>query len=123
MKKHWMVKAVLLVTLVVAGLSTILMLLWNWLVPVLFKGPVISWGQALGLLVFTKLLFGGWNRWGAGSHGQGRWKKRFEQKWKKMTPEEQARFKQNFTRHCHRWRWSEPEETQEATSDKANAGS
>ena len=117
-----------LIALVATALSTLVMILWNWLIPLVFDGPTISWGQALGLLVLTKLLFGGWNRWGRGEkdycrNSRGRWKKKFEQKWNSMTPEEQERFKQNFTRHCHRWRWSEPAKETESTSDKVKAGS
>ena len=119
-----MVKAVLLGALVILGLSTGLMLLWNWLVPMLFRGPVISWWQALGLLALTKLLLGGWNHWGRGQRCHHRaWKKKFEEKWNKMTPEEQAHFKRSFTRQCHRWRWSEPEHEPDSESDKVNAGS
>ena len=76
------------------GLAT--MLLWNWLVPVLFNGPVISFWQALGLLVLSKLLF-----WGAGgkghwrSHGyQNHWKNKFYNKFSSMTPEERETLKQ-----------------------------
>ena len=35
------------------------MLLWNWLVPALFNGPVITFWQTLGLLLLSKILFGG----------------------------------------------------------------
>lgn len=34
--------------------------LWNWLVPELFKGPTISFYQAIGLILLTKLLI--WNK-------------------------------------------------------------
>jgi len=37
----------------------ITMLLWNWLIPVLFSGPVISYWQALGLIILSKILFSG----------------------------------------------------------------
>lgn len=112
-----MVKAVLLGTLVILGLSTALMLLWNGVVPALFRGPVISWWQALGLLVLIKLLFGRWHRRGGRRPGCTRWKKTFEKKWNTMTPEEQARFKSSFTHQCHRWRWSEPEREEDRQHD------
>lgn len=32
-------------------------LLWNWLVPVLFKGPTVTIWQAWGLLILCGLLF------------------------------------------------------------------
>ncbi len=35
-----------------------LMLLWNWLMPLIFGLTVITFWQALGLLVLSKILFG-----------------------------------------------------------------
>ena len=49
----------------IAGFGT--MYLWNWLVPLLFHGPVVTFLQALGLLVLSKILFGGFGRSGRGS--------------------------------------------------------
>ncbi len=43
----------------IAAITGVFMLLWNALVPVLFNGVVITFWQALGLLVMAKLLFGG----------------------------------------------------------------
>jgi hypothetical protein len=62
------------------------MLLWNWLMPALFAGArTIDYWQALGLLVLSKILFGG---------GHGRWKHR--RRWDHMTPEEREQLKQKF---------------------------
>lgn len=72
------------------------MLLWNWLVPALFKGPVIVFWQAIGLLALSKILFGGWGRggWGKRHCGErGHWKYRMEERLKNMTPEEKEKFK------------------------------
>lgn len=44
--------------LAIAGLAVALMLLWNWLMPVIFGLTVISFWQALGLLALSKILFG-----------------------------------------------------------------
>src|ERR1700749_3195519 len=68
--------------------------LWNWLVPVLFHGPVIDFGQAIGLLVLSKILFGGFgHRFGGrggrcGRDGRGYWKHRMQERFSNMTPEE-----------------------------------
>lgn len=35
------------------------MLLWNWLMPLLFGLAVITFWQALGILALSKILFGG----------------------------------------------------------------
>lgn len=39
------------------GSALILMLLWNWLMPELFKLPAITYWQSLGLHVLCNLLF------------------------------------------------------------------
>src|SRR5579863_7511783 len=77
--------------------GNIVMLLWNALLPVLFHFPLISFWQALGLLVLAKILFGGFRGGGPGRH----WKNRMERKWMNMTPEEKERFKQDWgNRRC-----------------------
>lgn len=37
----------------------VVMWLWNWLVPDLFRGPELSYWQTLGLLVLSKIVFSG----------------------------------------------------------------
>ena len=44
-------------------------LLWNWLLPPLFGLPIVTFWQALGLLVLCRILFGGFGR-----HGGRRWR-------------------------------------------------
>jgi hypothetical protein len=72
----------------------ITMILWNWLVPALFNGPVIHFWQALGLLLLSKILLGGFGgkHWGGG-HRSGHWKQGYYQKLAGMTPEDRERFK------------------------------
>jgi len=68
--------------------------LWNALMPVLFNLPAISFWQALGLLVLSRLLLarpGGWGRRGRGM--------RFARGWKGLTDEERQRFRQAMG-HC-----------------------
>ena len=62
--------------------SLLVFLLWNWLMPAIFGLTTISYLQALGLLVFSKILFFGFHRsYGPSSHFRSReyWKKRFEE--------------------------------------------
>ena len=47
------------VAAVVAVLSLAVMLLWNSLVPELFRGPSLQYWQAFGLLLLSRILFGG----------------------------------------------------------------
>ena len=80
-------------------LSLIVMQLWNNLMPAIFHLGLISFWQAMGLLVLSKLLFGfgGGRRFGGG--GAPWMRGRMMEKFKNMTPEEQARFKEKFSHH------------------------
>lgn len=47
----------------IAGISFVVMSLWNWLMPALFTGiHTIDYWHAIGLLVLSKILFGGFGR-------------------------------------------------------------
>ena len=86
--------------LALAGLAvftSIVLLLWNALLPALFHLPVIGFWQAAGLLILSKILFGGF-RGGCGGFG-GRWRHKMQQRWMDMSPEERERFKQEWGRH------------------------
>lgn len=48
------------------GFTLVVMLLWNALVPELFKGPELGYWQTLGLLILSKILFSGIGR----GHGE-----------------------------------------------------
>ena len=101
----------------VTAFGLITMLLWNWLVPVLFNGPIISFWQALGLLILSKLLF-----WGAGGKGhnwrshahQNHWKNKFYNKFSSMTPEEREVLKKRMKEKWCGW--------EESSSPKESAG-
>ena len=93
-------KCVLAVTVAVLFFAWITFLLWNWLVPVLFAGPVISYWQALGLLALTKILFfgiGGRRSCNNGTDSPQRyWKHRFYEKMSSLSPEEREAFKKKM---------------------------
>jgi hypothetical protein len=85
--------------IVALGLFTlIVMLLWNWLVPALFGGPAITYFQSLGLVILSKILFGGFGG-GAAAFQRARnrsfWKK-FGERMEHMTPEEKEKFKSHM---------------------------
>ncbi|HEX4165743.1 MAG TPA: hypothetical protein VHZ55_09740 [Bryobacteraceae bacterium] len=71
--------------------SLVVMTLWNVLMPSIFAVRTIGFWQALGLLVLSKLLFGGFRPYpGAGP----RWRRRMMERWEQMTPEEREKFRQ-----------------------------
>jgi hypothetical protein len=59
--------------------------LWNVLMPAILGLPAISFWQALGLLLLSRMLFGG--GWAPKFP-----KTRFVRGWKDLTPEERERF-------------------------------
>jgi hypothetical protein len=68
----------------------VVMHLWNWLLPVLFGWQLITFWQALGLLLLCRILFGRWNHSG---NDHSRCHRTSDEKWKKMTPEEREKFR------------------------------
>jgi hypothetical protein len=72
----------------------VVMLLWNWLAPTLFGLRLITFWQAIGLLALCRILFGGFGL-GGGSH-RSRSRRRMEERWEEMTPEERERFRQGL---------------------------
>jgi hypothetical protein len=94
-------KGVVLGAVAIALLGAVVMLLWNSLVPDVFKGPEITFWQAAGLLLLSHLLLRGWAPWRYGnSWRRERWKRRFEEKLAAMTPEEREKFKEEWKRKC-----------------------
>jgi hypothetical protein len=73
--------------------GTIVMLLWNWLAPALFGLRLITFWQALGILVLCRILFGGF-----GLHGGGRRSRlrHMDERWKQMTSDERAQWRQRM---------------------------
>ena len=101
------------------GLVT--MSLWNWLIPVLFNGPVISFWQALGLFLLAKILFGGWGGKGH-CHGHGassgeHWKAIFYNKFSSMTPEERTALKEKMKEKWCSWSETGPQKDSGVSND------
>jgi hypothetical protein len=100
MRKYWplkILKILVFVTLAVTVFSFVVMKLWNWLTPELFGWHTINFWQALGILVLSKILFGGFRgRPGFGGH----WRQRMMERWEQMTPEEREKFKEGMRGRC-----------------------
>jgi hypothetical protein len=91
-------KIALFGTLAVAAVSFLVMGLWNVLMPSIFAVRAISFWQAAGLLVLSKLLFGGFRPYPGGGP---RWRRRMAERWERMTPEEREKFKQGMRHGCN----------------------
>ena len=71
--------------------SWVTMLLWNALMPAIFGLSVITWAQALGLLVLAKILFGGGRPGGPAGHFMRRHRRRhFRDRWREMRRAEET---------------------------------
>jgi hypothetical protein len=100
-KWYWIAPlAIIAIPLFILIGGEIVMHLWNWLLPPLFGWRLITFWQALGLLLLCRILFGG-----LGGHGPGpRRGWRFRDRCRNMTPEERERFRQRM----RDWSGAEP---------------
>ena len=96
MKKLWIAliapPAIVLFTWLFGEL---VMHLWNWLIPPILGLHMITFWQALGLLLLSRILFGSW-----GSGGGNRGRRGRREKWDKMTPEEREKLRQSWRGRC-----------------------
>lgn len=118
----WILKWVVGGAIFIALFGLLTQYLWNWLVPELFAGPMITYWQALGLLLLTKIL------WGFGGGGKGHckhcghgdrsfWKKRYAQKIATMDPEDREAFKKKMMEKWCRYTESKVENDNPTTEN------
>jgi len=99
MRKHWFFRALRFAVFAIAFLivfTFVVRALWNWLMPALFGWHLITFWQAMGILVLSKILFGfrgrPHRRWGG--------RRRMMERWEQMTPEERQKFRQSMRGRC-----------------------
>ncbi len=85
----------LLIPAFLAVLGGVVMVLWNAVLPDVFGWRRVTYGQALGLLVLCRILFGGFHfgprRFGSPFGGP---PPHVREKWMRMSEEERANFKE-----------------------------
>ena len=89
-------KLLLLGAVTVTLFSGVVMGFWNWLMPAIFGSRVITFWQALGLLVLSRILFG---RVGGPRRGM-HWRHRMMGRWSQMTPEEREKLMEGMKGRC-----------------------
>ena len=103
MKKFWIKKALMILifgTAAVLLFGFIVMSLWNAILPAVIVGvKTISFLQALGILLLSKILFGGFHG-KRGWRGNTAWKEKMKQRFENMTPEEKDKFKAEWKNRC-----------------------
>ncbi len=100
----FIIAAIIIFSLVVMGL-------WNAILPAVLGVKTITFVQALGILILSKILFGGFRGgWGGGARHE--WKNKMKEKWDGMTPVEREKFKAEWKNRCGpRWMSRPPGET------------
>ncbi|WP_051294738.1 hypothetical protein [Maridesulfovibrio bastinii] len=84
-------KVLFKVFIAVGFFALVTMVFWNWLMPEIFGLPELSYFQTLGLLILSRLLFGGFSSLREMSHFIAhREREALFESWHSMTPEQRA---------------------------------
>ena len=103
--------------LFIGAAGFLVMTLWNSILAAVIGVKLITYWQALGLLVLSRILFGGFRpgggrRWGGGPwQGRSRhahWKQRMAERFEKMTPEEREKMREKLQSRCGGRGWGGP---------------
>ena len=81
-------------------ISAIVMLLWNHVVPLIFPLPFITYWQAMGLLLLSRILFGGWSYQRHLDHIGHPHHEAFKEKLMEMSEDEKMKFKNIWKTRC-----------------------
>lgn len=106
MNKTWgrgrfSIKFLAIFPVMIGLLSLAVMLLWNAILPAILHVSPINYWQAAGLLILSKILFGGFgfkNRYGRGAPPH------IREKFMSMTAEERAKWKAEWKQRCEQRR-------------------
>ena len=116
MKRFWFKKGLMFLTFFIAAVllfGAVVMGLWNAILPAVLGVKAITFVQALGILILSKILFAGFGR--RGWHGGRQWRHNIQEKWSGMTPEEREKFKAEWKNRCGgRWKMDEKNTTGKA---------
>lgn len=97
MKRFWIQRGLKFVTFGIffIGLTGLaVMSLWNALLPTIVNVTTITFVQAMGLVILSRLLFGGFGKKGFGNGPRAAyWKGKMAEKWPNLTPEQRANMK------------------------------
>ena len=104
-RNFWIKRAIFIPIAIAAGVfifGSVVMLLWNALLPAVFGITTITFWQALGILVLSKILFGGFGGH-HGHHGHHKFhdhSHEWREKWINMTPEEKEKLRMEWKGRC-----------------------
>ena len=78
----------------------VVMELWNYALVPATGWHALSYWQAVGVLILSKILFGGFRGGRMGWGGRRHWRHRMREKWEGMTPEEREKFREGMRGWC-----------------------
>ena len=98
MKNNRKAKGALFVVAIIAIfllVTLVVMQLWNCLLPEIVGAKTINYWQAMGILVLSKILFGGFN---GGKHKIEHWKNKhqYNERMNEMSEDEKEKFKEKL---------------------------
>ena len=101
-RSFWVKRAIFIPIAIVAGVfvfGNVVMFLWNEVLATVTGVSIITFWQALGILVLSKILFGGLGggRCHGKYHGRGH---KWSEKWANMSPEEKEKMKAEWKSWC-----------------------
>ena len=85
-------KFALIAIAAVAVFGFVVMQLWNAVLAPATGWHALTFWQAVGLLILSKILFGGFR----GPGWRGHWRHRMRERWEQMTPEEREKFREGM---------------------------
>ncbi len=101
-----------LAALLIGGLAV--MLLWNAILPEVTSVEVLSYWEAVGLLLLARILFGNWRSSYPGSYSNKQYTrhKAWREKWANMSEAERAQFREQWRKRCGKGRRPEDHKTE-----------
>ena len=100
-KRFWIKRAIFIPIAIVAGVfifGHVVMFLWNGILPTVLGVHTITFWQALGILLLSKILFSGFHG-GHGPHGFHR-RRHLMEKWRNLSPEEREKMRSEWWNRC-----------------------
>ena len=117
-RKFWLLRGLrffFFAALFVAAAVLATQALWNWLMPDLFRLPTIGPAQTLGLLILSRILFGGFRsgRPGGWARKRREWQQRMAGRMENLSPDAREKFRQQMQNRCGLGWGNRPEKTAE----------
>ena len=108
-RKRWFL-FIPMIALAIVAVGFVTMALWNALMPLIFHLTTITFSQAIGLLILSRILLGGMAGHKGRNHGHCR--NQLREKWENMTPEDREKYHQRLHNHKF-WCRDKPDESVE----------